>query len=202
MHKGARCNLIQTGRVRYTQVVCVENLWLMVYNDHMVAFFAEHLMWLWVLVLVVCLIIEASTFSLTSIWAAVAAVPLVFISRTTLPLRWQVLVWVLLTIALIAITRPLALKKLNVPSKNKTNVNALVGQTVIVTKSISEFERGQAKSKNGVVWSASCADSAHQRTIAQGMLCKVCQVRGNQLLLDPLDTEISNDSSEQSNGSS
>ena len=155
------------------------------YNRRMLPFLMEHLMWLWVSVIVLCLIIEASTFSLTTIWAALAALPLVFLSRTALPFRWQILVWVVLTIILIALTRPFALKKLKVPSKNKTNVNALIGQTVIITKDISEFEKGQAKSKNGVIWQVSNANLA-QGTIKAGAVCKVCEVRGNSLLVEPL----------------
>ena len=142
-------------------------------------------MWLWVSVIVLCLIIEASTFSLTTIWAALAALPLVFLSRTALPFRWQLLAWVVLTIVLIALTRPFALKRLKVLSKSKTNVNALIGQSVIITKDTSNFEKGQAKSKNGVIWQVSNANIS-QGIIRAGTVCKVFEVRGNTLLVEPL----------------
>ena len=66
--------------------------------------------WIWVAVIIVCSIIEASTLSLTTIWAAIAAVPLVFLSRSVLSLKWQLLIFASLTLVLLISTRPLALK--------------------------------------------------------------------------------------------
>ena len=105
----------------------------------MIAFFISNLPWFWLAILVLCLIIEGITMSLTTIWAAIAAVPFIFIAKTPIPFRWQLLIFVVITVVLIVFTRPFAVKKLNVGKENSTNVNALEGQEVLVVKKITPF---------------------------------------------------------------
>jgi membrane protein implicated in regulation of membrane protease activity len=50
------------------------------------------------------------------------------------------------------LTRPLAVKKLNV-GKSKTNVDALCGMTGVVVRSISRYDRGEVK-VGGQIWTA------------------------------------------------
>lgn len=77
----------------------------------MMNFILDNISWIWVAVLVLSLLIEAVTMSLTTIWSAIAALPMIFIARTQLPLRWQVLLFVVICAALIVFTRPFAVKK-------------------------------------------------------------------------------------------
>lgn len=53
----------------------------------MMNFILDNISWIWVGVLVLSLLIEAVTMSLTTIWSAIAALPMIFIARTQLPLR-------------------------------------------------------------------------------------------------------------------
>ncbi len=137
--------------------------------------------WFWVLLLVVFLVIEACTMALTTIWAAAACVPLIFIARTPLAFRWQLLIFMVLTVALIAFTRPFAVRKLK-PGRSRTNVNSLAGQEVLVVRDIKPFEKGEAKAKNGVIWTASAAGGAE---IPAGTVCTVSAVEGNTLEVAP-----------------
>ena len=139
----------------------------------------SHLPWFWLLVLVLSLAIEAATFSLTTVWAAVTALFMIFFCRTGLPLRWQLLIFFLITILLIVFTRPFAVKKLKV-GRVTTNVNSLEGQDVLVTKKITQFEKGEVKASNGVVWTATGEGSSE---IAKGAVCEVIRVEGNTLIV-------------------
>ena len=94
---------------------------------------------------------------LATIWAAISAFFMIFISRTSIPFKWQLLIFLAITIILIIFTRPFAVKKLKL-GKDKMNVNALEGQEVIVTKAIKEFEKGEVKAKNGVFWTAASSN--------------------------------------------
>ena len=57
-----------------------------------------------------------------------------------------------------------AVKKLK-NGKEKTNVNTLCGEEVLITKKVTKFERGEAKAKNGVVWTTK---SSNDEEIAEG----------------------------------
>lgn len=114
---------------------------------------------------------------LTTIWAGIAAIPLIFIARTGLPFKWQLLIFALITILLIVFTRPFAIKKLRI-GKDKTNVNTMIGEEVLITKSITKFQKGQAKAKNGVVWTAQSEDESE---IPEGSTCIITAVEGNTI---------------------
>lgn len=130
--------------------------------------------------MVVCLIFEAVTFTLSTVWAAVSALLMIFLSRTALPLRWQFLIFFLITIILMIFTRPFAVKKLRL-GRVTTNVNSLDGQEVLVVKKISKFEKGEVKAANGVVWTAIGEGSEE---IPKGKVCVVSRVEGNTLVVN------------------
>ena len=135
--------------------------------------------WIWLGILILSCIVEAITFSLTSIWAAIAALPLIFISKTPLDIKWQLLNYVDLTTILVIVTRPFAVKKLKI-GKNKTNVDSIIGQEVLVTKSIKKFDKGLVKAKNGVIWTAKSKDDSE---IEKGSNAKVISVEGKTLTI-------------------
>ncbi len=120
--------------------------------------------------------------ALTTIWAAVAALPLIFIAMLPVSFKWQLLLFFVLTLALALFTRPFAVKKLKVGTHDSTNVNALVGQKVLLTKGISTFEKGEVKAKNGVIWSAVSETAA---VIPENTVCIVKRVEGNNLVVEP-----------------
>ena len=114
----------------------------------MITFLINFLPWFWLAVMIILIVIEALTFSLTTIWGAIACIPLIFIARTQLAFKWQLLIFVLISLVLLIFTRPFAVKKLKI---SKTNVNGLIGQDVIVVKRIGSLEKGEVKSSSGVI---------------------------------------------------
>ncbi|WP_407425590.1 NfeD family protein [Treponema sp.] len=142
-------------------------------------FILLHLPWFWLCVMVASLVIEAVTFSLTTVWAAFSALIMIFLSRTPIPLRWQFLIFFLVTIILMIFTRPFAVKKLKL-GRVTTNVNSLDGQEVLVLKKITQFEKGEVKSSNGVLWNAMPEENSE---IPKGAVCEVVRVEGNTLVV-------------------
>ena len=104
---------------------------------------------------------------------------MIFLSRTELPLRWQFLIFLLVTILLMIFTRPFAVKKLML-GRVTTNVNSLDGQEVLVVRKITQFEKGEVKASNGVLWTAIGEGSEE---IAKGAVCVVARVEGNTLVV-------------------
>jgi membrane protein implicated in regulation of membrane protease activity len=136
--------------------------------------------WFWLLLTVIFAVLElACAFNLITIWFAVSAFVLIFISGVTellaIPFRFRLHCGLFLFIAavLLIFTRPLALQKLKV-GKVKTNVDSLPGCPALVTKKITKFEKGEIK-LNGQLWTALSEDGAE---IAAGAECLVVRIEG------------------------
>ena len=126
-------------------------------------------------------VIELFTFGLTTVWLAIAALLMVFLSLFKLSLPVQTLIFLIVSALLLIFTRPLAVKKFKM-GKEKTNVDRLVGMQVPVAKAIGEFEAGEVKI-NGIIWAAR---SENNTKIPEGIKCKILRIEGVQLIVCPL----------------
>lgn len=113
----------------------------------------------WILLALVCGIIELASAGLWFLWLALAALLTSLGTQIgwLISLQSQLLVFAIFTLFFIVFTRPLALRFLetrDIPS----NVNALIGQHGIVTKAITPFEYGQVK-VNGEIWTAAAGEN-------------------------------------------
>ena len=135
--------------------------------------------WIWLGILVVLLIIEAATMGITTIWGAISALIMIFVSKTGMGIHWQVLLFLVMTLALLFTTRPLLVKKLKL-GRVRTNVDSMLLQEVVVTKTVSRFDKGEAKSRNGVIWTVA---SNEENDIPVGTVCTVKAVEGNTLII-------------------
>jgi len=139
--------------------------------------FNNVMMWVWLAVVIVCVVVELMTTSLTTIWFAFSGVLMIFLAKTGLALQWQIIIFLAVASALMFLTRPLIMKKIKT---TKTNINALENQEVLVTKAVSKFQKGEAKTKNGVIWN--CV-SENEEEIAKGSTALVTKVDGNTLII-------------------
>jgi membrane protein implicated in regulation of membrane protease activity len=137
--------------------------------------------WVWVALVILFALIEAFTFGLTTIWFAIAALVMVFLSFLPIPLTAQILIFLAISAALLIFTRPLAIKKFKM-GKEKTNVDSLIGKHALVVKTMSEFEKGEVK-MNGQIWTAHAEDSSE---IKEGTKCEVVRIEGVQAIVRPL----------------
>ena len=129
--------------------------------------------WIWVALTIIFSLIEAFTFGLTTIWFALAAFVMVFLSFLPIPLVFQIIIFLAISAALLIFTRPVAIKKLKI-GREKTNVDSLAGKHALVTKQIGEFERGEIK-LNGQIWTAR---SYNDFKINEGAKCEVVRIEG------------------------
>lgn len=144
-------------------------------------FISNNLPWVWLVLMVVFIVVEAMTFALTTVWFAAGSCVMIFLSLLPLSFRWQVLIFLVISFALLFLTRPILTKKLNAYRQNKTNIDAVIGSEVLVTEKISKFEKGAVR-LNGVLWSAESKDS--ELEIDAGSVCKIVEVRGNTLVVE------------------
>jgi membrane protein implicated in regulation of membrane protease activity len=143
--------------------------------------------WVWVALVVVFALVEVFTLGLTTIWFALAAVVMVFLSFLNIPLAVQILIFLAISALLLVFTRPVALKKFKM-GKEKTNIDSLIGKRALVIKPIGEFETGEVK-VSGQIWSARTENNAE---IAEGTKCEVLRVEGVRLIVRPVtEAEVS-----------
>jgi membrane protein implicated in regulation of membrane protease activity len=140
--------------------------------------------WIWVALVIIFALIEVFTLGLTTVWFAIAALIMVFLSFLKIPLPVQVLIFLVISALLLIFTRPVAVKKFKI-GREKTNVDSLIGKHVLVTKKIGEFEKGEVK-VNGLFWAAR-PDSSTE--IAEGTKCEILRIEGVQLIVRPLSEE-------------
>ncbi|MDR2607056.1 MAG: NfeD family protein [Treponema sp.] len=144
--------------------------------------------WFWLAVAVILALIEIFTVGLTTIWFAISAVVLIFVSMAPVPLIAQLIIFVALAALLLVFTRPIAIKKLKV-GREKTNIDALIGKTALVVKKITEFEKGEVKIA-GQIWSAHGEDN---QEINEGSKCTVVRIEGVQAIVRPLENNSINE---------
>ena len=143
--------------------------------------------WIWAILVIIFSLVEVFTFGLYTVWFALAALVMVFLSMLNIAVPFQILIFLAISALLLFFTRPLAVKKFKI-GKEKTNVDSLVGMYALVTKKISEFEKGEVK-LNGQIWSAHAEDSSE---IPEGTKCEVIRIEGVQAIVKPLPDNTNN----------
>lgn len=138
---------------------------------------------MWLLIALVFAIIEAFTLGLTTIWFAGGAVVAVLVALAGLSVPVQVAVFVIVSILLLVLTRPWALKHFK-SKLESTNIDAVIGKEALVTQEISPFAAGEAR-LNGLTWVALSTD--RDRTIPVGSAVRVDKVEGVKLIVTPLE---------------
>lgn len=107
----------------------------------------------WLVLFVVLLIIEILTMGLTTIWFAGGAL-VAFVSGVIgFGLIVQIVVFLIVSIILLVLTRPLAVKYFN-RERQRTNVESLIGEHALVTEDIDTLQAKGRVEVRGQEWSA------------------------------------------------
>ena len=136
----------------------------------------------WLVAFVVFLIAEASTVALISIWFAAGALAAIVVALLGGGPVLQVLVFLAVASALLISLRSIVRKFIH-PRISRTNVDAIIGSTGIVTTPINNVAAlGQVK-LGSMEWSARSSDNSH---IPAGTLVKVDRVEGVKVFVSPV----------------
>ena len=107
----------------------------------------------WLISFVVLILIEIATLGLTTIWFAGGALAATIAAALGVPIYWQLALFLVISIALLIFTRPIAVKYFN-KDRVRTNVESLVGRSAIVISEIDNLQGIGQVSVNGQEWSA------------------------------------------------
>lgn len=94
----------------------------------------------WLIALAVFLVIEIITLGLTTIWFAGGSLVAFVLALCNVPVLIQVTVFLIVSIVLLVITRPVIERKLN-DSRTKTNVNSILGKEEKLQKLLTILTR-------------------------------------------------------------
>ncbi len=141
------------------------------------------IVWIWLAAAVIFLIIELTTPTLIFVcFFAGALTSGVYSYFSPGQFYWQIGIFVIVSVALLPPTRILA-KKLDKASAQKSNVDALVGQTGRVIRPINPDSGGQVQI-GGEIWIASASSA-----LAEGARIKVLSVSGTRLNVEEFTDE-------------
>ena len=136
----------------------------------------------WLAMIVVFLMVEASTVTLVSLWFAAGSLAAMLVALTGAGIGFQVTIFVIVAAVCLTALRPLVRKHIK-PKLTKTNVDAVVGTTGLVTVAIDNVSAvGQVK-LGAMYWTAR---SASGDPIAEGTLVKVERIEGVKAIVSPV----------------
>jgi len=135
----------------------------------------------WLVLMVVFLLVEASTVTLVSTWFAVGSLAALLVSFLGAPVWFQSGIFVIVSAICLTALRPLVRKHIK-PKITKTNVDALTGSSGLVTVAIDNVSaRGQVK-LGPMEWTAR---SVSGEPIPEGTLVKVVRIEGVKAFVEP-----------------
>ena len=135
----------------------------------------------WLIASAVFLLIEILTLGLTSIWFAGGAVVAAIAALFGVPFLVQMLLFIVVTYLLFALTRPVGKRYLN-NRVQKTNTDALIGQTALVKETINNMESKGYVQLNGQDWTARSAEAGE--IIPAGCEVVVKEIQGVKLIVE------------------
>ena len=134
----------------------------------------------WLIAMVALLIIEGIVPGLVSIWFAAGALVSLLLSLLNAPLWLQALAFLLVSLALLFLTRPLAKKYVNART-TPTNADRIVGMDCLVTEEIDNLRGTGAVSVDGKTWTARMEQVDGKAE--KGAVVKALRIEGVRLIV-------------------
>ena len=136
----------------------------------------------WLIILILLLILEASTVTLVSLWFAAGALVALVASLLNAPPVLQAILFILVSTASLAGLRPIVRKYLR-PRMTKTNVDSVIGTKGYVTADVDNLSATGTVKLGGMEWSAR---SVSGEPIKAGTLVQVDRIEGVKVFVTPV----------------
>ena len=141
----------------------------------------------WLALMVFFLVVEAASVSLVSIWFAAGSLGALVASALTTPLWVQILVFLVLSGALLACLRPFVRKYVS-PRRTATNVDMVLGREAYLTETVDNLRGTGALKLDGKNWSVR---SVSGEVLPQDTLVTIVRMEGVKLYVEPAQTPVS-----------
>lgn len=135
----------------------------------------------WLILLIVLVVVEIATMGLTTIWFAGGSLVAIIAAACGAPLYVQISLFLIVSVALLVFTRPIAMKYFN-RDRIRTNAESLVGRKAVVTADIDNLLSTGTVTVGGQEWSArSCIEEAK---IPSGAIVIIRAISGVKLIVE------------------
>lgn len=138
----------------------------------------------WIAAVVLFVLVEAATVGLVSIWFVGGAVGALIAAIADASVLVQCVVFVVVSAALLALLRPIAVKHFHPEKVIRTNADRLIGREALVTESIDLLHNTGAVKIDGVIWTARTKDGAN---VPVGTLIRVDHIDGAKVIVTPVE---------------
>lgn len=142
--------------------------------------------YVWLMTLILFVVVEIATMGLTTIWFAGGALVALLLSVFQTSFYVQLGAFLAVSIVLLVVTRPLALKYFN-QKVEKTNAEGLIGKQAIVVSQIHNLKEEGQVMIGGMEWSARAYEE--NRIIPSGSVVEVKEIRGVKLIVSEVEKE-------------
>ena len=140
---------------------------------------------LWLVLLIVFAVLEASTVSLVSIWFMGGALTALIAALCGAEIWLQIILFFVVSIALLLCLRPLS-KKLLKKRKVATNADSNIGKTAVVTETIDNLRGTGAVKVSGVEWSARSVDDS---VLEKDAVVRILRIEGVKVCVERAEKE-------------
>ena len=140
------------------------------------------MIYMWLALLLICIVVEFATMGLTTVWFAGGALVSVIAAALGAKTWLQVVLFVVVSLVLLFFTRPIAVKYFN-KERFKSNVEGLIGKQAIVVGEISNLEGVGQVTVGGQEWSARSVEEDVRIPIGTVVIVK--EVNGVKLIVEP-----------------
>ena len=130
--------------------------------------------YIWLILMVIFLIVEATTVTMTSLWFAAGSLAALIVAATGGSQGFQVAVCLVVSAALLACLRPV-IRKHFTPKLVRTNVDSVVGTEGYVTSDIDNISATGTVKLGAMEWTARSTSGTR---IPKGTLVKVDKIEG------------------------
>ena len=138
----------------------------------------------WCAALVIFIVIEVATVGLASIWFAIGAFAALIAAALSAPLWLQITLFIAVSAASLALTRPLVAKRLAI-RRSATNFDRVLQMAGTVTEEINNIASTGTVHVDGKDWTARSIDGC---VIPVGSIVKAECIEGVKLLVHPVNS--------------
>ena len=135
---------------------------------------------IWLILLVIFILVEIATVGLLTIWFAGGALAAFFVSLSQLGAAVQVIVFLIVSLVLVLLIRPLAQKKFN-SGHIRTNAQTLIGEEAVVLEPIDNLQSKGRVMIRGQEWSARSVDDKEK--FEKDEVVQVMSISGVKLMV-------------------
>ena len=149
----------------------------------MIEFFTSNLWLIWVIISIVCLILELSSGDFFLLCFAIGAAVAAIIAGCGASITWQIIIFAVVSALSLLLLRPKLIKKLHKPNRVRlSNAEAMVGQEGRVSERINEGGLGRVDI-DGDDWKARSEDES---AIEKGVRVRVVKMDSIIAIVKPI----------------